>query len=296
MVLLPECVVCIMKWIYERVNAGGSLGEKQRFSLLDELVDIFKEELSSHKNAAEITNVIIGRLETYVAQSRAYFEQVKRKSNEISREMLQSAKTFLDLASSHDERLARACMLALLSNVAPIGKPDTAFEFREANELIRGRCEEPAINPMGFDAAIKAKKIIYVFDNAGEIGFDTLLIEELKKVGCHVNAIVKDGFFFDDATMEDIRFFGTDNVVDEIFCTTGIFLPQQASGRLAEAYQDCDLVISKGTANYEALKDEGNSKRVMFMLKVKCDLIQEMSGIPTGEFLVDVSDVNNYKF
>jgi uncharacterized protein with ATP-grasp and redox domains len=39
-------------------------------------------------------------------------------------------------------------------------------------------------------------------DNAGEIGFDSLLIAKLKEMGPKVTLIVKEDPFFEDATMK----------------------------------------------------------------------------------------------
>ena len=54
-----------------------------------------------------------------------------------------------------------------------------------------------------YGAVKAAKHILYMTDNAGEIGFDSLVLSQLKAMGKHVTLLVKTNAFFEDATMSD---------------------------------------------------------------------------------------------
>src|SRR5208283_2301436 len=123
------------------------------------------------------------------------------------------------------------------------------------------------------------RRILYITDNAGEIGFDSLVIDLIGRMGSRVTLAVKEKTFFEDATLEDARFFGLDKGVDRIVTVDGFFAPRAVPGDLREIFTESDLIIGKGTGSYEALSGETCGKPSIFMLKVKCGPIARETGI-----------------
>ncbi len=118
-----------------------------------------------------------------------------------------------------------------------------------------------------------ARHIVYVGDNAGEIVFDKIFIQQFD--GKKVVFCVRGAPVVNDATMEDAEQAGlTDNLK---VITTGSDLPGAmvvlSGEEFKEEFNKADLVISKGQGNYEALS--GEDKEIFFLLKVKCPVISE---------------------
>ena len=128
--------------------------------------------------------------------------------------------------------------------------------------------------------------MLYVTDNAGEIGFDSLVLTQLKAMGKHVTLVVKEKTFFEDATKSDALFFGLDRLVDSIVTARGFLAPAELEPHAAQALHDADLVLAKGTGSYEALRDELGRKPAIFMLKVKCPAIARETGLNIGMTIV----------
>jgi hypothetical protein len=170
--------------------------------------------------------------------------------------------------------------------VAPIGAPSDGFAFHEVQGIIEGNNPLPLLMGDIYEAVQGASQILYAADNAGEIGFDSLLIVQLKEMGLKVNLVVRGPHLFEDATIEDASFFGLDKLVDNIFTTKGLFVPIESSPPLAEAFTQSDLIISKGTGNFEALKDEVEGKSIAYLLKIKCAPIAEKVEADIGSFIV----------
>ena len=164
--------------------------------------------------------------------------------------------------------------------------PDEAFRFQEATHILKGKNPSPRLIGDVFGAAQTATRILYLTDNAGEIGFDSLLIARLREMGATVNLVVKEDPFFEDATMKDALFFSMDKLVDNIFTVNGFFIPGEKPSQLSGIFKRSDLVIAKGTGNYEALKDQGHGKTTLYMLKVKCHPIARKTGANVGSFIV----------
>jgi uncharacterized protein with ATP-grasp and redox domains len=66
----------------------------------------------------------------------------------------------------------------------------------------------------------------------------------------------------------------------------GIFVPDETDEEVAFLFEKSDLVISKGTGNFEALKEYTRKKRILFLLKAKCSPVAKETNTPEGQFVV----------
>ena len=281
----PECGLCMMKWVYERV--GNALGEEKQFAILKKLAAVFAAEAEPSMNLGILCNRSVAAVQDFLLDSSGFYAPLKRKSNEAAATLIGKAKAFIDKSASPRERFAKSCGLAAVSNVAPIGVPSAPFEFTMVEEIIEGKAPLPVPAGDVYEAAAGAQNIFYVADNAGEIGFDSLVISLLKEMGAQVTLAVKEGPFFDDATPEDARYFGLEKEADAVQAVRGgIFVPEEAGGELARLFEKSDLVISKGTGNFEVFKGYGKAKPVLFLLKAKCRPVSQEAQTPEGEFVV----------
>jgi uncharacterized protein with ATP-grasp and redox domains len=130
----------------------------------------------------------------------------------------------------------------------------------------------------------RPQRILYVGDNAGEILFDRVLVEELLPRH-EVTFVVRGGPVINDATMEDAETVGLTGIVPVI--TTGTNRIGAPWGHLSEEcrrhYRRADLVISKGQGNYETLCSR-NDHDIFFILRAKCHVIAQ-------ELKVDLLDL-----
>ena len=286
----PECVSCLLSWVSER--AGVLTNEEGRLPLTKTLLEILSREFTSEINVGSLSNKLTEAIPNYLSQSSKFYQPLKRKNNQLAKKLLGSAKNYIKKGGTLQEKFERACCLASASNVAPMNVPSGGFAFQEVKRILRGKKPFPALIGPLFQEARKASRILYIADNAGEIGFDSLIIACLKEMGSKINLIVKEGPFFEDATMEDVLFFHIDQMVDRIFTLKGFFVPKEIPPVLKNLYQESDLIISKGTGNYEALKGEVKGKTAIYMLKIKCRPIAKEVGVDIGSFVVKLERSN----
>jgi uncharacterized protein with ATP-grasp and redox domains len=101
-----------------------------------------------------------------------------------------------------------------------------------------------------------------------------------------VTVAVRDAPILNDATMEDALAFGFDRVADLLTTTGGgaeIGLDREKMpADLAQAVDQCTIIISKGMANYESLSEYDYLPPVAYLMCVKCEMIAEDSEIPRG--------------
>jgi uncharacterized protein with ATP-grasp and redox domains len=275
-----------MKWVYER--AGIRATEKGRFQLVRRISKILAREFDSEINVGSLSNRITDSINEYLSHSASYYGGIKLKSNQLVRKLLPSAKKYIKKGRNPRERFERACRLASASNIAPMTVPGGAFRFEEANHILKGKNPLPTFIGDVFGTAQRATRVLFLTDNAGEVGFDSLLIAKLKEMGATVNLAVKEDPFFEDATKKDALFFAMDKFVENIFTVNGFFIPGGSTSQLSDIFRKSDLVIAKGTGNYEALKDQVHGKAILYMLKVKCHPIARKTGANIGSFIVKI--------
>lgn len=123
--------------------------------------------------------------------------------------------------------------------------------------------------------------VVYIADNCGEILFDTLVFEIIKKLGGKITLVVRGGPILTDVTLEEIKEFEIDNKVDRVLTTgsnaVGVLI-EEAPPELLQAMKDATLIISKGMANYETLS-EHNFGPIAYMLLTKCECVAEDLGL-----------------
>ena len=192
-----------------------------------------------------------------------------------------------------DDRLETAIRLAIAGNIIDFGVNNSLEEshVKEAiSDSLSGYLDPKQIQ--GFkDAVNAAEKILYLADNAGEIVFDRLLIEQLP---CEkVTVVVKGKPVINDATMEDAGVAGLTRIVEVI--DNGSDAPgtilESCSEEFRRRFAEADLIIAKGQGNYETLSDV--EKDMFFILKAKCPVIARDLGCEVGEMILRKSESFN---
>lgn len=280
-----ECAACLFKWTAERCGIGIETPEK--FSLVRTLAHRLSQQFVSEGNVGKISIDVLGSAKKYLLQSSNYFNPIKAASNEAAKQCLPQAAAFINRGKDTAEQFIRSCCLSAAANVSPIGAPSKAFEFTEVASLYNETKPLPNINGDPVDIPGDLNRVLYLTDNAGEIGFDSLLIQMLCSLGLKVTLIVKKDPFFDDATMSDALYFGLDKAVDDILEAEYLFVPGKNDDELEAAYRESGLVIAKGVLNFETHYGEPSGKRVLHLLKAKCHPIAMLEGVEKGSPIVD---------
>ncbi len=282
-----ECGVCLLGWVYGRAAAGS--GDRDSPRLFRKVIDFVSEEITDTSNLACLCNRAVALVYEFVTPAPDFWNEFKKGADARAMELLDAAGAYIKNGETTKERLERACFLAAAANIAPIGRPSETFTFADAAGIIEERLAPPVVVGDPYEAVREAQSVFYVTDNAGEIGFDSLLIGMMKEMGVRVTLVVKEPVFFEDATVEDAAFFGLEDTVDEVVTTDKVFVPGQGETRAQQAFLESDLLVVKGTGSYESLMGEAQGKKAIYMLKIKCRPLARQTGLDRGDFLVKVA-------
>ena len=212
------------------------------------------------------------------------YRHVKRLANETAVKLLPTVQSLIQTSS---DPFRSALIAAIIGNTFDFG----VLGFEVATDDFEK--EVATIYRHGLDIddtdAIKPllKDVVYVADNVGEIVYDGLLIEQMRKLGAHVTLVVRGGPILTDATIEDVWESGLDKVADRVVTTgsnaIGIKL-DEIPATLRDMLPRASLIIAKGMANYEMLS-EYSFKPVAYLMRVKCAPVAESVGVRVGDFI-----------
>lgn len=128
----------------------------------------------------------------------------------------------------------------------------------------------------------KAKIILYLGDNCGEICLDKLLLKRIKQLNPSLKIYfgVRGKPVVNDSIESDAYEIGIDeyaSIISNGDNSLGTIL-SRTSAQFNQIYQNCDFVIAKGQANFESLSEE--NKKIYFLLMVKCGVIAKYINVP----------------
>jgi len=275
MKIARECIPCLARQaveIAQEATTNGSLQEQIIKASLAELANMSFEQTAPevaykmHKHAKVLTGVD----DPYRALKATY--------NNVALEIAQRLRENRCVEDSNSP-FDTSCRLAIAGNII-----DFAVGLSLGYEDILRSVDDSLKKPLygvGSEAlraaAAKANSILYLADNAGEIVFDRFLIELLP--AGKVKLVVKGGPIVNDATLEDAVAAGLTDIIEVIdngHDAQGTLLAA-CSDEFRHAFDQADLIISKGQANYETLSGV-KDKQIFFLLRAKCPAVANSIG------------------
>ncbi|MCK4375067.1 MAG: DUF89 family protein [Candidatus Brocadiae bacterium] len=211
------------------------------------------------------------------------YKLIKERCNRLALKLYPELKRKVERSGN---ALETAVRLALAGNVL-----DSGVNSHLADSEVKDAIGQSLSAQMDADvltefreALGEAKDILYLGDNAGEIVFDRLLIEQMP---CDkLTFVVRGRPTINDATMCDAVAAGlTDlvEVVDNGSDAPGTIL-EDCSAAFRKRFDAADLIVAKGQGNYETLSDV--PKDIFFLLKAKCPVIASHLGCEVGSFVL----------
>ena len=210
------------------------------------------------------------------------YRDIKDRFNHFALELYPELKEGIEWSS---KPLDTAIRLAIAGNIIDSGVNHHINETQVHNAIKHALTAPLAGDPEEFREAVsEAKDILYLADNAGEIVFDRLLIEQmpLKKI----TLAVKGSPVINDACLVDAQATGIADLVEVIdngSDAPGTILAECSEG-FKRQFENADLIIAKGQGNYETLSDV--KKDIFFLLKVKCPVIAKHIGCEGGSLIL----------
>ena len=268
-----ECASCLLSRAMAETYMATT-NPALRFRCMAENVKLLNREFRPTTVAADL-GTKRDRLIKQLTSNNDPYKRSKKTSNERAMKLLPRAKKFVETGNNQQERFKKACLCAIVGNTMEFDIPGHVFTFNILAKSLREAAKDLVIDDIdkAYELAKKARSILFLADNAGEIVFDTLLVEQLKNMGLNVTYVVKGGPVLNDATLEDVAPSGMDKLADVVL-TTGTdavgLLKKEVSPEFLQAYEKAELVFAKGMGYAETLTEYRLTKPHFLLFRTKC--------------------------
>ncbi|MEM4734021.1 MAG: ARMT1-like domain-containing protein [Candidatus Bathyarchaeia archaeon] len=269
-----ECASCLLARATVEVYEATT-NPALRFRAIHEVIKLLNKEFRPTVIPADI-GTKRDRLIKRLTGNNDPYKRSKKMSNEKAMKLLPYARKIVEAGYTQQERFKKACLCAIVGNIMEFDILGHRFSFKTLTKSFREAAKDLVIDDINkaYELAKKASRVLYLADNAGEIVFDTLLVEQLKNMGLKVTYVVKGGPVINDATMEDVMISGMDKLADNIL-TTGTdavgLLKKEVSPEFLKVYDAAELVFAKGMGYAETLTEYKLTKPHLLLFRTKCN-------------------------
>ena len=269
-----ECASCLLSRAMAETYQATT-NPALRFRAMKEVVKLLNREFRPTTVPADI-GTKRDRLIKQLTGNDDPYKPSKKKSNEKALKLLPYARKLVEQGYAQRGRFKKACLCAIVGNIMEFDIPGHKFTFSTLTKSFRGAEKDLVVDDVdkAYELAKKARGVLFLADNAGEIVFDTLLVEQLKNMGLIVTYVVKGGPVINDATLEDVEFSGMSKLADNIL-TTGTdavgLLQKEVSHEFLKVYDAAELVFAKGMGYAETLTEYKLTKPHFLLFRTKCN-------------------------
>ena len=276
-----DCIPCFLRQALEAARATTD-DENIHRQVLNSVASLIPT-LSLNITPPEVGQQVY-RIVGDITGNKDPFRKMKGQANQLALSLYPRLKKAV---ADSDDPLLTACKLAIAGNSIDLGPGPS---YGDLNCIV----EAALASPLSIDdyhefrdSVNNRQRILYLGDNAGEIVFDRILIEELRQIkALDIDFVVREKPIINDATLSDAISVGMDKVARII--SSGSDAPgtilSQCSPQMLTLYHSADIIIAKGQGNYESLN--GEQKNIFFFLKAKCPLVARLLGVSVGDTIL----------
>ncbi|MEM0216025.1 MAG: ARMT1-like domain-containing protein [Candidatus Bathyarchaeia archaeon] len=281
-----DCAACLMSRGLAEVKEATT-NPAIRFRAMVELARLISREFTPNTVPAFI-GTMRDRLIKKITGCNDPYKRNKKKCNENAMKLLPYARKIVEEGYTQRDRFKRACLCAIVGNIMELDIPGHTFTFKGLKKTLREAERDLVINDIDQIYALtqEAEEVLLLADNAGEIVFDTLLVEQLKNMGLKVYVAVKGGPVLNDATMEDAEFSGMTKIADRVITTgtdaVGLNI-KEVSEEFLSIYNAVDIVFAKGMGYAETLTEYKLARPHVLLFRTKCEPVANFFGVPRNK-------------
>lgn len=267
-----QCLLCHMERNIQLVRPLGT--EEQTMAFARDLMRMYLEapaDVSSPWFNPQVAEL----LHQHYGLPLDRFRQEKAESNRFVLERMEDIRSRIARA---DDPVLAGLQFAILGNYLDFSALRGQVSFDKLSDML-----DQALN-MELDQEVyrtfrrqleEGKKLLYLTDNAGEIGFDRLFAEEIAKAHpqLEITFCVRGGPAHNDATREDAKVVGIPFPVIDNGNTVGGTELSLLSKEAKEAMDEADVILAKGMGNAETLY--GSGYPIFYAFLIKCPHFQD---------------------
>ena len=265
--MTAECLMCHFNRSVKKAMAQGD--EAKALAFAKELMGVY-QNAPADVSSPWFNPIVAEMLSRYFGLGDDQYIAEKEMSNRF---VMERFDTFSAIAETAEDPVLAGLQLAILGNYMDFAALQDQVSFEKLEAMLRDALKMP-LDMQVYEQLRRdlqnGKKLLYLTDNAGEIGMDRIFAQEIQKAYPHleITFCVRGGLTVNDATREDAAFVGIPfPVIDNGNLVSGTQLDMLCP-EAKEAMDSADIIISKGMANTETLY--GSGYPIYYAFLVKC--------------------------
>ena len=258
-----------------------------KFHLSEERAEEFDREINTfiQKNWRLCNPLLATHIQriakSYFGKSDLYYYE-KITANQL---LLKEYQSWEQLIKRNKNSFHTAAKLAVIGTIIDYGAHSVPQSLQQ---FIGDKLKEPLAIDQTEELKkeiLKASSVLYLGDNAGEIVFDKLFIQQIRHPA--LTYAVRGAAVLNDVTEKDAQMADMANCCSII--SNGSDAPSTLLNLCNESFRRifnaADLIISKGQGNFEGLMDQ-HKKKIYFLLMAKCEPIAELLNVSKGSMII----------
>ncbi len=273
-----DCVLCIVNRAVGNIPECDNDAKKLNYAKrILKIITDSDEMVSAPQIVAEVTE-----LKNSMFGYKDDFAELKVHYNDL---MMSLEEEFTRHIDSSSDRLHSAVQFAMLGNYIDFGALSNVDEqklHKIPEDAAKFALDEVEYTYLREDLS-RAKTLVYLTDNCGEIVMDKLLIKEIKRQypSLSIQVIVRGVPVLNDVTIEDAEQVGLTDIVP--VCGNGTNIAGTCISKLPNDIRDiitgADMIIAKGQGNFETMQSCGLN--VYYMFLCKCKVFSDKFNVPS---------------
>jgi len=231
--------------------------------------------------------VVFGRIIYKSVSKISGIKDIFRKEKiRIENRLIKFTPYFRAIIKESKDHLYAAAKICCAANAIDFG----AGEYPNLKNLL-SRIKRISLEvdhfPVFRDRLKKAKNLLVIGDNCGEVLFDKFFMEEILKFRPQIKIFyaTRSSPIINDVVIQDAKRVGVDRVAKVI--STGCDYPgvvlTNTSKYFRKIYKQTNLIISKGQGNFESISDK--RKDIFYLFKIKCTTVSEFLSLAVNSLL-----------
>ncbi|MFV0395463.1 MAG: damage-control phosphatase ARMT1 family protein [Coprobacillaceae bacterium] len=274
MELQTECLSCNVQQVL-KVTKNITISKDKQKEIMSSVLS-FLSQVDYQLCNPEVMKLTWDIICDYTSNEDPY-KEIKERYN---LEMLKLYDTLYKIIENSKNPFSTAMKMAILGNIidfsanhgTPITKIKELLFNAENTELSINHSTQLQIQ------LLKAKTVVYIGDNCGEIVLDKLFIATMKKLySCKVYYVVRQKPIINDVTIKDANMVEMEEVATVLSSgdsSLGLVL-HHASKEFQALFHQADVIIAKGQGNFEGLQ-EIKKKNMFHLFMVKCEVMERI--------------------
>ena len=266
---IPIDSLCLQCLLNKHLETARQLDETKATGFAKELLAVLQEALECSSSA--VVGSRVNKLyQKHFGLGQDRYVAEKKESNEFVKSRLEKIEA---LVENQKDPVFAALQFSILGNYLDYSALRGQVSLEKLDDMLaqalQMQLDMEVYESLCRDLS-KGKKLLYITDNAGEIGFDRVLAQQIQKKypQLQITFCVRGLPAHNDATREDAAFMEIPfKIVDTGNDIGGVDIPS-LSAEAKAALDQANVVIAKGMGNTESML--GCQYNVYYAFLVKC--------------------------